>query len=163
MVSDDYGNFTVVLNVGKDPLPNGRVLLHLGALFRHKSPGLFEQAGRQSDLADVVYQAAQVKRPCSAVDQPNSAAMSRAYIATASEWPAVYRSRASSVATSAIANERFALSRRTFAASSDVNASCCFLETAKSRCAAIAGTKNNAAANGVSEMYAYASIAAVAP
>ena len=54
MVSDDQGDFFVTSYFRKNPFADLRVLLHLAAFIEGQRPGLFKEAGWQSDLADVV-------------------------------------------------------------------------------------------------------------
>jgi hypothetical protein len=62
MSSDDVSDLRVVVDVAEDPLSDLGVLLHLPALFESQRPWLLEQAGRESDLADVVDEPAKVDK-----------------------------------------------------------------------------------------------------
>ena len=60
MRPDDVRDLRVVVDVPEDPLADFGVLLHLPALLERQRPGLLEQARGEPDLADVVYEAAEV-------------------------------------------------------------------------------------------------------
>ncbi len=60
VVPDDRRDLRVVVNMGKDALPDRGVLLHLPTLIKSQRPGLFEETGRKPDLPDVVNKSAKV-------------------------------------------------------------------------------------------------------
>src|SRR5258708_26802695 len=54
------GNLAVVVDLCENPLSDHGVQLHLTPLVQRKSPGLFQQPGRETDLANVVHETAEV-------------------------------------------------------------------------------------------------------
>ena len=60
VVSYNLRDLGVVVDLRKDALTDFGVFLHLSPLLEGKRTGLFQEAGREPDLADVVNKAAQV-------------------------------------------------------------------------------------------------------
>ena len=60
------------MDVPEDALADGRVLLHLSAFVERERAGLFEEARRQPDLADVVDETAEVRVLLHLRGQPHS-------------------------------------------------------------------------------------------
>ena len=54
VVPNDLGDFCVVVDLRKNPLPNLRMSLHHSAFVECEGPRLFEEPGRKPDLSDVV-------------------------------------------------------------------------------------------------------------
>ena len=57
----DLGDLGVVVHLRQDALPDRRVFLHLPALLERERAGLLQEAGGESDLADVVDKTAEVR------------------------------------------------------------------------------------------------------
>ena len=60
VVPDDRCDLSVVLDVGKDALPDDRVLFHLDALLDSKRSRFLEKTIRETNLSDVVNEAGKV-------------------------------------------------------------------------------------------------------
>ena len=60
MMSYGLSDFGVRLDVGENPLTDHWMLLHLPAFIERERPGLLKQPRRQSDLADVMYEASKM-------------------------------------------------------------------------------------------------------
>jgi hypothetical protein len=54
MMSYDRSDLSVILNVGKDPFSNRRMLFHQPPLFQGERAGFFKKPSGKADFADVV-------------------------------------------------------------------------------------------------------------
>ena len=154
VVAHDLGDFGVVLDLRENPLADLGVLLHFAAFVQCQGPRLFEEARGEADLADVVYQPAHMSELLILFGQGEPLGDVPRIDRDRGRMTGVYRSLASSVATRAVANERFALERkvRTLKTNVDlgqiVGKPPLLLVQAEHLCAANAGARKSGSVSG---------------
>ena len=72
VVADDRCNLRVLVHVSEDALADCRVLLHLTALLERECARLLEEAWRQTDLANVVHEATEVRLVANLISEPHA-------------------------------------------------------------------------------------------
>ena len=72
MMFDDPRYLPVVIDLGKNPFANRRMLLHLSTLFQGESSRFLKKSGGKPHLSDVVDESAQMGKLLLAVGQPES-------------------------------------------------------------------------------------------
>jgi hypothetical protein len=72
MVSHDLRDLGVVIYVSEDPLSNGGVFLHLTPLVESERSRLLEKTRSESNLPDVVYEAAKMNETLLALRQTHA-------------------------------------------------------------------------------------------
>jgi hypothetical protein len=72
MMPDNSSDLSVVIDFRQDALPNRRVLLHLSAFVKGQGSSLLKKTCGETDLSDVVDEAAEVRQPLLAIAQSKS-------------------------------------------------------------------------------------------